>query len=94
MQRSYLQLSKFNVEDDVDEWLRDLDECISLLGIKGEEAASYALYHVTGDDKLYLSMLGFNLTTIKGIKESLLEGYLRIINRSDNIYELMGTKQG
>ena len=92
IQRSYVQLSKFNGEDDVDEWLRDLDECISLLGIKG--AASYALYHVTGDAKLYLSMLGVNLTTIKGIKESLQEGYLRIRNRSAIIYELMGTKQG
>ena len=71
MQGSYVQLSKFNGEDDVDEWLRDLDECISLLGITGEEAASYALYHVTGDAKLYLSMLGVNLTTIGGIEESL-----------------------
>ena len=94
MQRSYVQLSKFNGEGDVDEWLRDLDECISLLGIKGEEAAPYALYHVTGDAKLYLSMLGDNLTTIKGIKESLQEDYLRIRNRSEIIYELTGTKQG
>ena len=74
--------------------MRDLDECISLLGIKGEETVSYALYHVTGDAKLYLSMLGVNLTTIKGIKESLQEGYLRIRNRSEIMYELMGTKQG
>ena len=94
MQRIYVQLSKFNGVGDVDEWLRYLDECISLLGIKGEEAAPYAFYHVTGDAKLYLSMLGDNLTTIKGIKESLQEGYLRIRNRSEIIYELMGTKQG
>ena len=46
------RLSKFNGEGDVDEWLRDLDDSISLLGIKGEEAAPYALYHVTGDAKL------------------------------------------
>ena len=71
-----------------------MDEYIILLGIKGEEAASYALYYVTGDAKLYLSMLGVNLTTIQGIKESFQEGYLRIRNRSEIIYELMGTKQG
>ena len=88
------RLSKFNGEGDVDEWLRDLDDSISLLGIKEEEAAPYALYHVTGDARLYLSMLGDNLTTIKGIKESLQEGYLMIRNRSEIIYELMGTKQG
>ena len=39
-------------------------------------------------------MLGVNLTTIKVIKESLQEGYLRIRNRSEIIYNLMGTKQG
>ena len=42
-------------------------------------------------------MLGVNLTTIKGIKESLQKGYLRIRNRSllyRIIYELMGTRQG
>ena len=71
MQNSYVQLSKFNGDDDVDEWLRDLYECISLLGIKGEEAASYALYHVTGGATLELSILGVNLTTIEGIKDSL-----------------------
>ena len=71
-----------------------MDECISLLGINGEKVASYVLYHVNGDAKLYLSMLGFNLTTIKGIKESFQEGYMRIRNRSEIIYELMGTKQG
>ena len=47
MENSYVRLSKFNGDDDVDEWLGNLDECISLLGIKGEEAASYALYHIT-----------------------------------------------
>ena len=52
MQNRYVQLSKFNGDNDVDEWLRDLDECISLLGIKGDEAASYALYNVTGGAKL------------------------------------------
>ena len=92
MQRSYVQLSQFKWEDDVDEWLRDLDEYISLLGITGEEAASYALYQVTGDAKLYFSMLEVNLTTIRGIKESLQEGYLRIRNRSEIMYELMCTK--
>ena len=71
----------------------NLDECISLLGIKGEEAASYALYHVTGDAKLELSMLGVILTTIEVIKESLQERYLRIRNKSEIIYEFMGTKQ-
>ena len=65
MQKSYVKLSKFNGEDDVDEWLSNLDECISLLGIQGEEAASYALYHVTGGAKLELSMLVVNLTTIE-----------------------------
>ena len=39
-------------------------------------------------------MLGDNLTTIKGIKDSLQEGYLIIRNRSEIMYELMGTKQG
>ena len=39
-------------------------------------------------------MLGDNLTTIKGIKDSLQEGYLIIRNRSEIMYELMGTKKG
>ena len=38
-------------------------------------------------------MLGINITTIEGIKESLQERYLRIRNKSEIIYELMGTKQ-
>ena len=38
-------------------------------------------------------MLGVKLTTIEGIKESLQERYLRIRNKSEIIYELMGTKQ-
>ena len=28
MEKSYLILSKFNGDDDVDEWLGNLDECI------------------------------------------------------------------
>ena len=57
MEKSYVRLNNFNGDDDVDEWLGNVDECISLLCIKGEEAASYALYHSTGDAKLELSML-------------------------------------
>ena len=38
-------------------------------------------------------MLGINLTTIEGIKESLKERYLRIRNKSEIIDEMMGTKQ-
>ena len=60
MEKSYVRLIKFNRDDDVDEWLGNLDECIRLLGIKGVEAASYALYHITGDAMLELSMLGVN----------------------------------
>ena len=39
-------------------------------------------------------MLGVTLTTIEGIKDSLQERYLRIRNKSEISYELMGTKQG
>ena len=70
MEKSYVRLSKFNGDDDVGEWFGNLDECICLLGIKGEEAASYALYHITGGAMLELSILGVKLTTIEGIKES------------------------
>ena len=69
MEKSYVRLSKFNGDDDVDEWLGNVDECIRLLGIKGDEAASYVLYHITGESRLELSMLGVKLTTIEGIKE-------------------------
>ena len=66
METSYIKVSKFNGEDYVDEWLGNVDELsISLLGIQGEEAASYALYHVTvRGAKLELLMLGVKLTTI------------------------------
>ena len=58
MENSYVILNKFNGDGAVYEWLGNLDGCISLLGIKGEEAASYELYHITGGAKLELSMLG------------------------------------
>ena len=60
IEMSYVRLIKFNGDDDVDEWLGNLDEYISLLGITGEEAASYALYHVTGGANLELSMIGLS----------------------------------
>ena len=47
----------------------------------------------TGGAKLELSKLGVNITTIEVIKESLQEGYLLIRNKSEIIYELMGTNQ-
>ena len=38
-------------------------------------------------------MLWVNLTTIEGIKDNLQERYLRIRNKGEIIYELIGTKQ-
>ena len=45
---SYVKLSNFSDGIDVNEWINMADECVSLLGFKGEEAAGFILYHIRG----------------------------------------------
>ena len=64
---SYVKLSNFSDGIDVNEWINMVDECVSLLGFKGEEASGFILYHIRGGAKLELSMLGEALLSMQAI---------------------------
>ena len=68
---SYVKLVFFDEGSDVDEWVASAVECVSLLNYKGEESASYILYHIRCAAKLELSMLGEGLLDNEVIFKSL-----------------------
>ena len=50
---SYVKLDKFDGSTDVVRWFNELDECIKLKGLKENDAASFACFHVKGEAKMY-----------------------------------------
>ena len=71
---SYVRLDKFDGSTDVVRWLNELDECITLKGLKENDAASFACYHVKGASKIELMMiLVDDMIIIKKLKDCLRE---------------------
>ena len=51
---SYVKLDKYVDERAVEGWIRRAEECVRLMGYKGEEAAGYILYYFRGRAKIEL----------------------------------------
>ena len=54
---AYVKLDYFNEGTDAGEWIARAEECVDLLGHKGEDAAGYILYHIRGGAKLVADAL-------------------------------------
>ena len=91
---SYVRLDKFDGSTDVVRWLNELDECVKLKGLKENDAASFACYHVKGEAKIELMMLGDDMINITKLKECLRERYTLSRGKSAIIYDIMARKQG
>ena len=92
---SYVRLDKFDGSTDVVRWLNELDECVKLKGLKENDAASFACYHVKGEAKIELMMmLGNDMINITKLKECLRERYALSRCKSAIIYDIMARKQG
>ena len=52
---SYVKLDRFNEGTDAVEWISRVEECVVLLGHKGEDAAGYILYYIRGWEQFRIS---------------------------------------
>ena len=90
----YVKLGIFTDGDNVLEWVMMAEECVKLLGMKGEEAAGYVLFHIRGGAKLELSMLGEKLMVKENIFEALRRRYMCKRSRCEIMREMAERKQG
>ena len=70
------------------------DECVSLLGFKGEEAAGFILYHIRGGAKLELSMLGEALLSKQAIFKGLRNRCKQKRARGERLRVMVERRQG
>ena len=90
---AYVKLDYFNEGTDAGEWIARAEECVDLLGHKGEDAAGYILYHIRGGAKLELSMLGNKLLNKEHIFNSLRERCSSRRSRGERLHDLVDRKQ-
>ena len=68
---SYAKLSMFDGSCNVRIWLNSVERCIEIKGLKNDGVASYLLYHMIGQTRIEVLMLGDDLTKVDNIKIAL-----------------------
>ena len=72
---SYAKLSMYDGSSSIKIWLNSADRCIDIKGLKGDSAVSYVLYHLTGQARIYVLMLGDDLTKLEKIRAALCDRF-------------------
>ena len=91
---SYVKLSNFSDGIDVNKWINMADECVILLGFKGEEAAGFIIYHIRGGAKLELSMLSEALLSKQAIFKGLRNRCKQKRARGERLRVMVERRQG
>ena len=91
---SYAKLRMFDGSGNVRIWLNSVETCIEIKGLKKDGAASYLLYHVIGQARIVVLILGDDLTKVNKIKISLCDRFEFESSVNEIIYRIMARKQG
>ena len=90
---SYNKLSMYDGSSSVKIWLDSADSCIAIKGLKEDAAASYILYHLAGQARIEVLMLGEDLTKVDQIRKALLDRFEFENSINEIIYRIMARKQ-
>ena len=90
---SYNKLSMYDGSSSVKIWLDSADSCIAIKGVKEDAAASYILYHLAGQARIEVLMLGEDLTKVDQIRKALLDRFEFENSINEIIYRIMARKQ-
>ena len=91
---SYVKLSMYDGSGNVRLWLNSAERCIKIKGLKNDSAASYLLYHLIGQARIEVLMLGEDLTKVDKIKIALCDRFELESSANEIIYRIMARKQG